>query len=255
MTAQANRIPGNTGKKTVWIPGASGGIGSAVALLFAQNGFNTVLQYCRSEVRAQALAAQIRDLGAQTLCLQADATRREEVFSALESAQKTFGTVDVLCNCVGSAQQKLFCDISDADYDGIMDVNVRGVFLSCQAVLPQMIQRKQGKIISISSMWGVTGASCEVHYSAAKAAVIGMTRALARELAPSNIQINCIAPGIIDTPMNEALPPEMLELLRRESPTGRFGKPEEVAALALFLAGEAADFITGQVIGVDGGFI
>lgn len=137
----------------------------------------------------------------------------------------------------------------------LVDGQVKGAFNCIQAALPDMVHEKSGKIINVSSMWGVCGASCEVHYSAAKSALIGLTKALARELAPSNIQVNCIAPGVIDTKMNASLGEETLELLKEESPMGRFGTPEEVAHLMLFLAGDGSDFITGQTIGIDGAFI
>ena len=158
-------------------------------------------------------------------------------------------------NNAGIAQQKVFCDITEDEFKIMMQTNVGSVFNMCKAVMSEMIGKKSGKIINISSVWGICGASCEVHYSAAKSALIGLTKALARELAPSNIQVNCIAPGVIDTKMNASLGEETLELLKEESPMGRFGTPEEVAHIMLFLAGDGSDFITGQTIGIDGAFI
>ena len=166
-----------------------------------------------------------------------------------------FGSADILINNAGIAQQKLFTDITDDDFTRMFDINVRGVFNCCRAALPYMIHKKHGRIINISSMWGVCGASCEVHYSASKAAVIGMTKALAKEVGPSGITVNCIAPGLIDTPMNANLSKETINELCEETPVGRIGTPEDIANAALFLASDSSSFITGQVLGVDGGFI
>lgn len=241
--------------KTVWVTGASGGIGSAVARVFAQNGYRVALHYHTQQQAAAQLAQEIQAQGHVAKAYAADLSKRGECETAHAKMIAELGDVDVLVHCAGTAQQKLFCDIDDDDYAHMMDSNVHSAFLCCQTVLPEMIRQKQGKIILISSMWGTVGASCEVHYSMAKAAVNGLAKALAKELAPSNIQVNAIAPGVIQTPMHVALPQETQRLLLEESPMGRFGTPKEVAALALFLASESADFITGQVIGIDGGFI
>lgn len=240
--------------KTAMITGASGGIGSAVARLLAQSGYDLALHYCKNRQGAESARDFTQLQGQNALCLQAEISDREQAFRLFERAQAELGFVSALINCAGIAQQKLFCEITDADYNAMLGINLGGVFHCCQAVLPEMIRRKQGKIINISSIWGVHGASCEVHYSAAKAAVIGLTKALAKELAPSNIQVNCIAPGVIETPMHDALPEETKQLLLAQSPAGRLGTGQDVAALARFLASPESDFITGQVIGVDGGF-
>lgn len=241
-------------KKTALITGASGGIGSACARALAANGFKLVLCFNTGADRAAALE---RELAEKTtvICCKTDVSSREQVQNAFKNATESFGGVSVLVNCAGIAQQKLFTDITEQDYDRMMDINVKGVFNCCQAALPFMLHNKSGKIINISSMWGVCGASCEVHYSASKAAVIGMTKALARELAPSNIQVNCIAPGVIDTPMNSCFSADERKALAEQTPMGRFGTPEEVAAVVSFLAGGASDYLTAQVIGVDGAFI
>ena len=168
--------------------------------------------------------------------------------------QQCGGQVDVLINNAGVAQQKLFQDISDDDWRKMTGVNLDGVFYLTRALLPAMIRRQKGRIINISSMWGVVGASCEVHYSAAKAAVIGMTKALAKEVGPSGITVNCIAPGVIKTPMLDSFSEEDLQNLADETPVGRLGTGGDVANLALFLADDKADFITGQTVSVDGGF-
>ena len=168
--------------------------------------------------------------------------------------QQCGGQVDVLINNAGVAQQKLFQDISDDDWRKMTGVNLDGVFYLTRALLPAMIRRQKGRIINISSMWGVVGASCEVHYSAAKAAVIGMTKALAKEVGPSGITVNCIAPGVIKTPMLDSFSEEDLQNLADETPVGRLGTGGDVANLALFLADDKADFITGQTVCVDGGF-
>ncbi len=242
-------------RKNVLITGAAGGIGRAAALAFAEKGCNVAINYKTSKEKAEALTHEINSMGVKAVSICADVSSRLEVDAMFEYIAKELGSVDILVNNAGIAQQKMFCDITEEDFDTMFDITVKGAFNCSQAALDGMVHKKSGKIINISSMWGICGASCEVHYSAAKAALIGMTKALARELAPSNIQVNCIAPGVIDTPMNASLGKDTLDLLRQESPMGRFGTPEEVAALITFLSCDNSDFITGQVIGIDGSFI
>ncbi len=241
-------------QKTVLITGASGGIGSACAAVFARNGYNVVLNYLTAHERVKALAHELSAFGIKTLAFKADVSDIEQVRRMIKETQRQFGFIDVLVNNAGAAQQKLFTDITQDDYNRIFDINVRGTFNCCQSVVPEMIARQRGKIINVSSMWGVTGASCEVHYSAAKAAVIGFTKALAKEVGPSNIQVNAVAPGLIDTKMNAELDEQTIKLLAEDTPLCRIGKPEEVARLIHFLSSDNSDFITGQVISVDGGF-
>ncbi|MCQ2485725.1 MAG: SDR family oxidoreductase [Clostridia bacterium] len=237
---------------TAVITGSARGIGAATAALFADMGYNVVINYNTSEAEAAALA---ESLGEKAIAVQSDVSTPEGAKYLFGEAKKHFGSVDVLVNNAGVAQQKLFTDITQADYDRMFDCNVRSVFNCCQCALPDMIHNKYGRIINISSMWGVVGASCEVHYSASKAAVIGMTKALAREVAPSGITVNCIAPGVIDTPMNKGFDEETMNQLREETPVGRIGTPQDIARAVAFFADSANSFITGQILGVDGGFI
>lgn len=240
--------------KSVIITGAAGGIGSAAARLFAQNGYSVLLNYCHSRTQAETLESELRSAGYDAFAVKADIADASQVKAMFKAGLERFGSLDVLVNNAGIAQQKLFTDITPEDYDNMFDINVKGCFHCCQNALPPMIRQKKGKIINISSVWGISGASCEVHYSASKAAVIGLTKALAKEVAPSNIQVNCIAPGVIDTAMNAGFSSETMEQLAIETPLGRLGTPEDVAELILFLASDKSNFITGQVIGVDGGF-
>ncbi len=242
-------------KKTALITGASGFIGAACARELAKNGFDIAVNYCRSRENALKLCDELEALGAKVMCFECDVSDPVKVNEMFKNATEFFGGVSVLVNNAGISQQKLFTDITDKDFERMMAVNVRGVFNCCRAALPFMINQKAGKIINISSMWGVCGASCEVHYSAAKAAVIGLTKALAREVAPSGIQVNCVAPGVIDTPMNSVFSPETLDSLKEETPMLRLGTPEEVAKAVAFFASDASSFVTAQVLGVDGGFI
>lgn len=241
--------------RTALITGASQGIGKETARAFARAGYALCLQYRTHEQEAQALCEELRENGCPCLCLPADLRREEDVNALVRAAEQEFSHIDVLVNNAGIAQQKLFTDLTLQDWDDIFSVDVTGVFLCCRAVLPGMIRRQSGAIINISSMWGQVGASCEVAYSAAKAAVIGLTKALAKEEGPSHIRVNCIAPGVIDTPMNGFLSPETMEELREETPLMRIGTPADVAAAAVFLASDAASFITGQILGVNGGMV
>ena len=237
---------------TAVITGSARGIGAATAALFADLGYNVVLNYKTSEAEALALKEK---LGEKAIAVRADVSTPEGAKLLFDAAKQAFGSVDVLVNNAGVAQQKLFTDITQEDYNRMFDCNVRSVFNCCQCALPDMIHRKCGRIINISSMWGITGASCEVHYSASKAAVIGLTKALAREVAPSGITVNCIAPGVIDTPMNKGFDEETMAQLREETPVGRIGTPEDVAHAIAFFADEKNSFITGQILSVDGAFI
>ena len=234
---------------TVLITGASRGIGAAAARLFAQKGWQVAANYCQSEREARALAASHPGI----LAVQADVADRGQVDRMTKEVLHQFGHIDVLINNAGIAQQKLFTDVTETEWERLFCVNVTGVFHCCQAVMPGRIRRQRGKILNLSSIWGMTGASCEVAYSAAKAAVIGLSKALAKEVGPSGITVNCVAPGVIDTQMNASLDDETRAGLREETPLGVLGKPEDVANLLFFLASEQADFITGQVLGVDGG--
>ncbi len=241
--------------KTVLITGASQGIGYETALAFARAGYSVAVNYNRSEQAAHELADRLSELGCDAACFRADVSDRAQVEAMVFAATKRFCHIDVLVNNAGIARQKVFTDISPGEWERMLGVNITGMFHTCQCVLPQMIGRRAGKIINISSIWGITGASCEVHYSTSKAAVIGFTKALAKETGPSRIQVNCVAPGIISTGMNAALDPCALEQLRGETPLGVLGAPADIANAILFLASEKADFITGQVISPNGGFV
>lgn len=230
----------------VAVTGGSRGIGAELVRQFSEAGHHVLLLYHQSKSQAEALETTFKNVAA----IQLDVTDPIAVEACFQSRQ-----IDVLINNAGIAQQKLFTDLTEADWDAMFDVHVKGAFFCTQAVLPQMIERKSGKIINISSMWGQVGASCEVHYSAAKAALIGMTKALAKEVGPSNIRVNCIAPGVIETDMLRDFTAEDKTALAEETPLGRIGTVTDVAKAALFLASSDADFITGQVLGINGGFV
>lgn len=241
--------------KTVLITGASRGIGAATARLFAQKGWAVAVNYRNSREAAEELVSEIRKNGGTALAIPADVGDPEQVEALFRTAERELGQIEALVNNAGIAQQKLFTDLTDQDWDELFRVDVKGVFLCCRRALPAMIRRHRGVIVNISSMWGQVGASCEVHYSAAKAAVIGLTRALAKEVGPSGIRVNCIAPGVIQTEMNGNLTPETLEALKEETPLELLGDPADVAKAAWFLTSEDSAFITGQVLGVNGGMV
>lgn len=241
--------------KTVLITGASRGIGAETARLFAQKGWAVAVNYRNSREAAEELVSEIRKNGGTALAIPADVGDPEQVEALFRTAEQELGQIEALVNNAGIAQQKLFTDLTDEDWDELFRVDVKGVFLCCRRALPAMVRRHRGVIVNISSMWGQVGASCEVHYSAAKAAVIGLTRALAKEVGPSGIRVNCIAPGVIRTEMNGNLTPETLEALKEETPLELLGDPADVAKAAWFLTSEDSAFITGQVLGVNGGMV
>lgn len=241
--------------ETVIVTGASRGIGKACALEFGRNGENVIVNYTRSKEKAEETCNEIIKLGGNALSFCADVSDRKAVDEMTEFAHKNFGSITTLINNAGIAEQIMFCDITEEKWDRMFAVDVKGVYNCIQSALPDMIHNKSGRIINISSMWGITGASCEVHYSAAKAAVIGMTKALAKELGPSGITVNAIAPGVISTEMNGNITEEIMNELKDETPLERIGTPEDIANTAFFLASPKASFITGEVISVNGGFV
>ena len=241
--------------KTVLITGASRGIGRACAKLFAERGYNVVVNYNSSKAAAESLKEELAADGCGVICVKADVSKSGEVSAMVNTAIDTFGGINVLINNAGIAHFGLLTDVDDKKWNEIISTNLGGAFYCARAVLPGMIGKKNGRIINISSVWGICGASCETAYSASKAGIIGLTKALAKEVAPSGITVNCIAPGVINTDMNSNLTQNDVQALCDETPLGRLGEPEEIAALALFLAEKTGDFITGQVISPNGGFV
>jgi len=242
--------------KTVLITGGSRGIGAETAKIFAKSGYNVAINYNNSKDAAQSLCNEIKALGGCAEIFKADVSDVGQAEKMVEDIIEKFGAIDVLVNNAGIAlRQGLFTDFLLADAKAVFDTNVFGMMNCSRAVIPHMIRQKSGKIINVSSIWGVCGGSCEVIYSSAKAAVIGFTKALAKELAPSGINVNCVAPGMIDTDMNSHLSKEDMEAFCEEVPLGRIGLPKDVAESLLFLASDCANYITGQNLIVDGGII
>lgn len=231
------------------VTGASGGIGAAIARRLAEMGYQLALHYHHGAETAHALADEIGGFA-----IQADLADTVQIDAMTSAVLAHFGGLDLLVNNAGMSVTGLFQNISDAEAMRLFAVNVGGVLHTTKRVLPAMLQRHSGCIVNIASIWGEVGASCEVHYSASKAAVIGFTRALAKEVAPSGIRVNCVSPGVIDTAMNAAHGAETMVLLAEETPLGRIGTPQEVAEAVAFLASPAAGFITGQILPVNGGF-
>lgn len=236
--------------RNIIITGGSGGIGGAMARMFCKNGDRVFIIYEKNTDRAQSVA---EETGA--IPMQADISSQTAVSALCEQIHKEYGMIDVIINNAGISQIKLFSDITSEDWRRMFAVNIDGAFFVTKAFLPDLIHKKYGKIINVSSMWGEVGASCEVHYSASKSALIGFTKALAKEVAPSGICVNCITPGVIDTEMNGELDDEERRELIAQIPQNRMGTPCEVAKLAFFLASADADYITGQVIGISGGMV
>ena len=242
-------------EKIALVTGSSRGIGRAVARKLAAEGYAVCVNYRVRQDCAEALVAELTDTGCRAMAVQADVSVRQQVNEMVRRVEDAFGPVSLLVNNAGVSEQSMFQDVSDEMWHRYFAVNVDGAFHTIQAVLPHMLHQHAGCIVNISSIWGQRGASCEVTYSCTKAALIGLTRSLAMELAPTHIRVNCVAPGVIRTDMLDALPPEVLPQLAQETPLGRLGTPEDIAHAVAFLAGEQASFITGQVLTCDGGFI
>ena len=242
-------------KKTAIITGSSKGIGAATAILFAQKGYNVVITYNESYESATLLARSLSSNGFSVTAQKLNVANRLEAELLVKETLYKYGSIDVLVNNAGVAYQGLITQTDEVEYDRILNTNLKGTFNCCKAVTPVMVRQQSGKIINISSMWGETGASCEVAYSASKAGVIGLTKALAKELAPSSITVNAVTPGLIETAMNTNLTVEELNDFVESIPLGRMGTADEVAQAVYFLASENADYITGQILGVNGGYV
>lgn len=242
-------------KKVALITGSSRGIGRAEAITLARDGYAVCVNCVEREDKAQELVDMLRSNGCETMWYKADVADSTAVKQMVAAIEEKLGAVTLLVNNAGIAKQCLFQDMTEDYWRHIFDVNLNGAFNTIQAVLPHMLHEHSGCIINTSSIWGQHGASCEVAYSATKHAIIGLTRSLAQELAPTNIRVNCVAPGVIDTDMVQVLGEETLAALAEDTPVGRLGRPEDIAAVVSFLASDAASFITGQVITSDGGFM
>ncbi len=242
-------------KQVALVTGSSRGIGRAVALELAREGYDVCVNYLQHREAAESLVSQLQEMGREAIAVQADVADSRAVEYMVRQTEDALGPVTLLVNNAGISWYGLFQDTDDSTWDRVLAVNLTGARNMARAVLPRMISEKAGCIINISSMWGLRGASCEVAYACSKAAIIGLTRSLALEVAPSGIRVNCVAPGCIETDMVRVLGPETRDMLIGETPLGRLGAPEDIAHAVAFLASEKASFLTGQVLGADGGFI
>lgn len=240
--------------KTVVVTGASRGIGRAVAKEFANNGYNVVICYNKSVSDAQQLLNEVSQT-TRAIAVKVDVSNEDDVKNMVEITKKTFGNIDVLVNCAGVSDTRLLIDSTKDDYDFVFDTNMRGTYNTCKLVGREMLSNQSGKIINISSIWGLRGGSCESVYSASKGAIIAFTKALAKELGPNGINVNAVAPGFIQTDMTKNVTNEIKQEIMESSALGRLGTPEDVAGVVSFLVSEKSNFITGQVISVDGGWL
>ena len=242
-------------KQTALVTGSSRGISRAIALELDREGWAVCVNYLAHREAAEDLVRLLRAEGWEAMAVRADVSDRDAVEAMVRTAQAELGPIELLVNNAGISYQGLFQDTSNEIWDRTLAVNLTGARTAAQAVLPHMLSEKRGCIVNISSMWGLRGASCEVAYACSKAAIIGLTRSLALELAPSGIRVNCVAPGCIETDMVRVLGEETRAMLVEETPLGRLGTPEDIAHAVAFFASEKASFLTGQVLTADGGFI
>lgn len=238
--------------KIVLVTGGSRGIGAGIVKLLVENGYKVILNYNKSEKCAQEIKKQLQEQNIEIDIIKADVTNKDEINYMINNIIDKYGKIDVLINNAGIAQEKVFLDISDEEWQKMLDANLNSVYYCTKMVLPHMLNRKEGCIINISSIWGVTGGSCEVAYSTTKAAINGFTKALAKEMGPSNIRVNCIAPGIIDTDMNKNLSKEDIEQIKEEIPLNKIGNARDIAKCAKWLIEDS--YTTGQIINVNGGW-
>lgn len=242
-------------QKVAVVTGASRGIGAATAVALAEAGFAVAVLYRTNRMLAETCVQKIRENGGTAHAYAVDVTDSAAVKIVTAQIEKDLGAVSVLVNNAGISEQKLFTDITDSDWEQMLAVHLNGAFYMTRALVPAMVHRKYGRIINIASMWGETGGSCEVHYSAAKAGLIGLTKALAKELAPSGITVNAVSPGAVETDMMRALGEDVCKSVAEETPVGRLAHPQEIADAICFLASEKAAYITGQVLSVNGGAV
>lgn len=245
----------NSKRKTVLVTGGAKGIGASVCRKLAQDGYNIVVCYNTSELKAQELKDELLAFNVDVEIFKADVSKSAEVFELFENFDRRFGSLYALVNNSGVAEQALFTDITDEMWKKMIGTNLSGAFYCSREAVKRMVKNKEGKIVNITSMWGQVGASMEVHYSASKAGLIGMTKALAKEVGLSGITVNAVSPGVVKTDMISEFSAIDLEALKDDTPLNKIGEPIDVANAVSFLISSGADFITGQVLGVNGGFV
>lgn len=241
--------------KLALITGSSRGIGRAAARKLAEEGYNIIINYKEHKEQAESIVREIEEIGRTAMMIQADVSKYEEVERMFNEIFKYFRRLDLLVNNAGIASLKTFNEITPEYWKEIFDTNVNGMFNCCKFAVPKMISQKEGVIINVASIWGIVGASCETHYSATKGAIVAFTKALAKELGPSNIRVNSVAPGPVMTDMLATLPEDILEKVKEDTPLNKIATPEEIAEYIYFLASDKADLLTGQVMSPNGGFI
>ena len=239
--------------KVVLVTGASRGIGKCIAENLAKDGYTVIANYNKSNKQALKLQNDLKEQGYNIEIIKADVSKKEEVKNMIEYINNKFGNIDILINNAGIAKLQMFCDVTDDDWDEMINTNLKSAFYCTQMVLPGMIHKKRGCIINISSIWGQVGASCETVYSISKAGVDAMTKSLAKELGLSSIRVNSIAPGVIDTDMNSKIDDEIKKQIKNETPLGKIGKPIDIYKCAKWLIED--EFTTGQIISVNGGYV
>lgn len=242
-------------KKTALVTGGAKGIGAAIVKKLCEDGFTVAVNYLNSEQRANALCSELIASGYDAFPVRCDVSSAHEVSDMFSYIREKSGDVDVLVNNAGISHWGLFQDVTDSEWNAVCDINLKGTFNCCREAIPAMIKNGNGRIINISSVWGQQGASCEVIYSASKAGIAGLTKALAKETALSGITVNCVCPGVIETDMMNRFLKEEKNAICEEIPMGRMGTPDDVAQAVSFFSSEKSSYVTGQIIGVNGGMV